>query len=300
MIDQASEEVDADSQLERLRAALGLALGQTQDVRVTGLDVDDINASLAQAVREIYAVQKVGIAAEGSSERIDRAMDHMRHTLMLLQDVRSENPALTLATGTIARILAMLYPMSQRFKKIEEERRQAAVPVEVQAPDIRPEPIPLTSGQRTAETARPTPISKRGEQAPVRMPAERATGISSAGRTDGIERRTTPRRQIEVDIGIHSGTNFFTGFSQDISSGGLFVATYDVLPIGAKINVNFQLPDGPVLSLDGTVRWVREYNETVPDVEPGMGIQFEDISAEGSVAINRFMEQNQPIFYDND
>ena len=95
-------------------------------------------------------------------------------------------------------------------------------------------------------------------------------------------------------------TNFFTGFSQDISTGGIFIATFDILAMGARLNVNFTVPGGPVLSVDGVVRWVREYNETTPDVEPGMGVQFEGLNADDQGAINKFMEQNPPIFFDDE
>ncbi len=111
------------------------------------------------------------------------------------------------------------------------------------------------------------------------------------------ERRSTLRRLVELDIGLHADTNFFTGFSADVSSGGLFVSTYDVLPIGTRINVNFSLPAGPILSVNGVVRWVREFNEMSPEVMPGMGIQFEGLSAEEAELISRYMSDIPPMFY---
>jgi uncharacterized protein (TIGR02266 family) len=129
--------------------------------------------------------------------------------------------------------------------------------------------------------SRPFPLQKAGESIQIHE-----------------DRRSFHRRIVHVDIGIHSDTNFFTGFIQDISNGGLFIATYDVLTIGTELNVNFRLPDGPVLSLDGVVRWVREYNETT-EVEPGMGIQFENLSPNDSKSINDFILKHPPIFYDD-
>ena len=111
------------------------------------------------------------------------------------------------------------------------------------------------------------------------------------------ERRSTLRCIVEVDIGLHADTNFFTGFSADVSAGGLFVSTYDVLPIGTKVNVNFSLPAGPILSINGMVRWVRELNEMTPEVMPGMGIQFENLAAEDAELINRYMSDIPPMFY---
>jgi len=101
-----------------------------------------------------------------------------------------------------------------------------------------------------------------------------------------------------VEIGFQSETNFFTGFSMDISSGGLFVATYDVPEVGTRVNVNFGLPSGPLMSIDGTVRWVREFNPAAPETTPGMGVQFERLDPADERAINEYIDKHQTMFYD--
>lgn len=112
------------------------------------------------------------------------------------------------------------------------------------------------------------------------------------------ERRSTLRQIVEVEIGMYADTNFFTGFSADVSSGGLFISTYDVLSIGTKLNLNFALPTGPILSVNGVVRWVREFNEMSPEIMPGMGVQFEHLSSEDAELINRHMSEIPPMFYE--
>ncbi|MCP4599759.1 MAG: TIGR02266 family protein [Proteobacteria bacterium] len=113
-----------------------------------------------------------------------------------------------------------------------------------------------------------------------------------------VERRAAPRIGIEADIGFQSETNFFVGFTENVSTGGLFIATYDTREIGSKLNVNFTLPDGYLVSVQGIVRWVREYNETTPDTMPGMGVQFENLTGEDQKAIHRFIAERPPIFYE--
>jgi uncharacterized protein (TIGR02266 family) len=114
------------------------------------------------------------------------------------------------------------------------------------------------------------------------------------------ERRKARRISIEAEIGFQSDTNFFMGFSEDISTGGLFIATYDTRPMGSLINVNFTLPSGHLISTDGVVRWIREYNETTPDTPPGMGIQFENLSPQDKEAIEMFVNQRPALFYDDE
>ncbi len=248
------EQLEANAQLGRARESLGEALGQTQDIGHSGLDVDKISESIAKSVKLIFTIQNDGLAEEGSDANIRQAMDYLRETLMLLQDVRSDEPGLARITSTVAHIMALLYPVSKVLEHLHEP---------IPLTDVTDEPIALTE-------------------------------------ESGHERRSFIRRSVEVDIGIHSDTNFFTGFSQDISSGGLFIATYDILSLGTELNINFRLPDGPVLSLNGKVRWVREYNETAQDMEPGMGVEFKKLSPDDRQAINLFISDHPPIFYEGE
>ncbi len=137
------------------------------------------------------------------------------------------------------------------------------------------------------------PLSEIGESRAPRHPA--------AGRKPVppqiIERRRTPRAAVDAEVGFQSDTNFFMGFSEDVSAGGLFIATYDVRPIGSVINLNFTLPGGHLISVDGVVRWVREYNETAPDITPGMGIQFEKLLGDDKEAIEAFINERPAMFY---
>jgi uncharacterized protein (TIGR02266 family) len=250
---EKNEQAQATDQLNRARETLGEALGQIQDVSTSGLNVDQVSASLAGAVKGIFSIQSVGLNTKESLQNINHSMDQLRSTLMNLQDVQGDDPALERVTGTTARILALLYPVSKLVEQLAGD--QASTP-------------------------------------------ERKSSVSQLPVTDGDDRRDDLRRNLEVDIGIHSDTNFYTGFTQDISQGGLFVATYNILNIGTQLNINFSLPGGSVLSLEGTVRWVREYNDRIPDMEPGMGIMFESLNNIDTGEINKFMEEHPPIFYE--
>lgn len=109
------------------------------------------------------------------------------------------------------------------------------------------------------------------------------------------DRRSSPRIAIEAELGFQSETNFFNGFSEDLSDGGLFIATYNVLPIGREITVKFGLPEGREITADALVVWVREPHG---DVSPGMGVRFLDLDDEDHAAILRFIGERPPVFYD--
>ncbi|MBX3275134.1 MAG: TIGR02266 family protein [Sandaracinaceae bacterium] len=109
------------------------------------------------------------------------------------------------------------------------------------------------------------------------------------------DRRRLPRVELEVDIGVHSETNFYAGFSGDVSEGGIFVATYKPLPIGTKTTVSFVMPGGHHVVTEGEVKWVRE---AAWDVTPGMGITFTKLSDHDRKMIQWYAQQRTPLFFD--
>lgn len=113
----------------------------------------------------------------------------------------------------------------------------------------------------------------------------------------GPERRVARRVAIEVDVGVSSESNFFTGFSGDISEGGLFIATYNLLPVGAHVHVSFGVM-GREISCDATVCWIREPIDM--NLMPGFGVRFDDLSDEDHTAIAKFIAKRAPIFYDDE
>ena len=54
-----------------------------------------------------------------------------------------------------------------------------------------------------------------------------------------------------------------------------------------------------VVRPSGEVRWVRLYNEQ-SDTSPGLGIRFLDLPPGATAAIDRFLAQREPLFFDDD
>lgn len=112
-----------------------------------------------------------------------------------------------------------------------------------------------------------------------------------------IDCRSTPRIDLRVGVGFRSDTNFYTGFTDDLSSGGLFVATHALQPIGTSLTLTFFLPGGREIVTVGVVRWVRDTRDYNDDAKPGMGIQFRGLKSEDADAIRAFIALRDPIFY---
>jgi len=130
----------------------------------------------------------------------------------------------------------------------------------------------------------------------------RARQLATDADNDEVE-RTHSRHAIAVEVTAESDTHFYTGFSQNISEGGLFVATYDTRPVGERFPVTFALPttaDAPLKCM-AEVAWVREYREG-EDLEasgavPGMGLRFVGLNEESRTQISKFLEQREPLFF---
>jgi uncharacterized protein (TIGR02266 family) len=102
---------------------------------------------------------------------------------------------------------------------------------------------------------------------------------------------------MQVSVDLQSDNNFFNGFSSNLSDGGLFVATVNLLPIGTETDVTFSLPSGHKVIARGVVRWVREVNDNLPDSFPGLGIQFTNLDDGAQGAIASFLAEREPLFY---
>ena len=74
----------------------------------------------------------------------------------------------------------------------------------------------------------------------------------------------------------------------NISEGGLFLASDQIKPVGTKLHFEFRVQDGnETIAGHGVVRWI----ESDPTRRKGMGIQFVDINAAGKKIISELFRK---------
>lgn len=112
-------------------------------------------------------------------------------------------------------------------------------------------------------------------------------------------RRTEPRIPVEMELGLSTQSNFYQGFTENLSAGGVFVATYVLEPIGTKMMVKLELPTGGAFEIPGVVRWIRTAS-AADDAWPGMGIQFDALTPEQEGKIREFLKFREPLFFDDE
>jgi uncharacterized protein (TIGR02266 family) len=148
-----------------------------------------------------------------------------------------------------------------------------------------PSPVASTG---TLRQSMPTPpgLSRRSEH----MATQRLRAVS-AGTTEVAagqgERRRHPRVQLGTEVTFKEGPHAFVGVAEDVSEGGIFVATYDLRPVGSRVDVVLHLDSGETLETRALVRWHRPSSHTLP---PGMGVEFEALAPRQHEALVRLLD----------
>ena len=114
--------------------------------------------------------------------------------------------------------------------------------------------------------------------------------------------RAAERFDLEVKVDLESDHNFYTGLTQNISSGGLFIATHHIRKIGDRITLNFTLPGNPnPVVVETEVRWIRENSALMrAHGEQGMGVRFINLSPQAQQAIDAFLQSRESLYYDDE
>lgn len=107
-------------------------------------------------------------------------------------------------------------------------------------------------------------------------------------------RRLKPRIRLETAIDLHSSSNFFTGVTENISDGGLFLATDVPFVEGTEVDLAFSLPGGVEVRARGIVRWIRDGSD---GLSRGVGVAFTFLSDSAQDAVEAFLSKREPIIH---
>lgn len=256
----------------QLTARLSAARQWVQQAAAAGVTDGELSGRLE-------TTQVPPVYADGAFQRARAARE------AALQARRETN---LLVKQQLAALKAQLTKVAQQF--LADEQAAAALATKAKEPRAGlPAPAPPArapgSAMNATVTARPSAIAA--------SPPPQAAGKPPAPQSQRVQQRV--KMQAAVDFG--SDNNFFSGFSGNISDGGLFVATVKHLAIGTQIDLNFSLPSGERIQAQGVVRWVREVNDKDPDSMPGLGVQFTRLDETAQAAIERFVASREPMFY---
>ena len=272
------------------RMSLSEALGALQQHADIPQDVMAVTENIARSVGALFDAEKASSEVDGKA-CIKSALGGLSQTLALLQDVSSPHPGIDLATETIAKCMGQLYPLTTAPTKPPINTATAGGASVPKSAGIPAEAAQFSRGG--LNEAVPTTID-----APQDMPApsETSPGVLSV---PAPAPDAGPREEIEANIGATTESNFFVGFSGEVSEGGVFCATYEVLAPGTRVNMLVTLPGGFEFKINGWVRFVRDPMDFNSEAEPGMGVQFENLPKDKRELVLRFIRKRPPMFFDD-
>lgn len=247
------------------RELLAPALSELQRRAATSELHTRVLDRIAASMSALYAAE-----AESSTElrvntSLRQALDELTKALDSLHERPPGSHPLDGAATAVAQALALLYP---RVRLSERQRRGVVMAESVPSHDRR---VLVAMADR--------------------LDAEHRAAEAAAL----PEQRSGRRVTIEVDVGVLSESNFYTGIAADVSLGGVFVSTPSPLAEGTEIALYFTLGEGATLHAEGVVRWTRAKSTDLP---PGMGVAFTRLSDDARRTIADFCAHRPPLFHD--
>lgn len=107
--------------------------------------------------------------------------------------------------------------------------------------------------------------------------------------------RKHQRTALFADVSIESENVLYTGISNDISAGGIFIATHVPPRREEIVEVTLKLPDAQ-LSLIGVVRWVRDSELASDGLPAGCGVEWLEMSADAMERIAGFAAATDTLY----
>jgi Tfp pilus assembly protein PilZ len=222
--------------------------------------------SLAQAVSEVAAASSHLYRAQAEARTLEAALHGIRAAaqkldaaLGALEGLRGGRADADGAAGAIAQALAVLYPIVQATLRQRREVRFAH--------------------QLTLE-----------DRAALRNGVANAVDPGRSALPEGGERRAAPRRaELELDVGMFSGTQFYKGSALNLGCGGLFVSSTEPLQVGTELSLCFILSGDRAIEARGAVRWSCSATHASP---AGLGVAFSALAPDELVAIRLFCSES--------
>ncbi len=255
------------------RAALATALLSLQTAGIADPCIERAVEATAAASDALYNAEASAPTEEAALSFIRSAAEALQRAVADVNLLRPQHHALEPAANSLARTLAVLYPVLKHSQRQRRARLPAGGLSDSDAEELRAIAGFPRAPHPTGRERRPSSFAGR----------ERRRGGES------------PRVFVEVEIGLTTESHIYTGLSLDVSTGGVFVATYDPAPAGTAVSLHFVLPDGYVVNAEGVVRWTR--NESA-DAPPGMGVAFVQISVDALNRIAAFCASRPPLYFD--
>jgi uncharacterized protein (TIGR02266 family) len=104
--------------------------------------------------------------------------------------------------------------------------------------------------------------------------------------------RRSGRCDLQVPIQIGDNLEPQIALTENIGTGGLFIATSSPGRIGERVSLKFRLPNATgLISVDGEIRWVRTSAVIANHGALGMGVRFTKLPLAVAATIQEFLRE---------
>lgn len=193
------------------------------------------------------------------------------------------------ARAEAARVAAALAEQASSAQPVPSVAEVPPSPVEAPAaaegPSLRSSGLDITLIQAPAPKVDETPAGPRAS-----VPAKKKVSRRRRARV------APPPAKIAIEVATYGDNNFYAGFDNDVSRGGVFVASLETLPPGHELTVEISL-EGRTIQSRARVDFNRDDNLANADCTPGAGLKLLDLSPADAEVIQRFFEKRQPMFH---
>ena len=275
-------------------------------------------AALARTARQSLGQGLEALQAGDSPERLLAVAQPLARAMGMLVEMEVAPPSLA-RKGADPVLVALREGLGllQLPENVELSAAQAAMEHVAEAlgvvheisrsPELEPEAAATKARPASALKApAPAVVPAAPAVAPPAAVAPRVAAAVVAPRVPGatpVSAQDPSLRSIEASLGAHSATNFYKGLASGdiVASGGLFVATYQVPPVGQELLLKVSMPGGYEFEAKGVVAWTRDVpaSSTASGATPGFGAQISEISDEGRGLIQRYVRNREPLFHDD-
>lgn len=323
--ERASNEVDGKGAVKAALGLIGQTLALLQDVRGQHRGVQNATESLALSMSSLYPLTTVpsirppaaapaaqaGYPQPGQPTQayVPPSVQAPHAPAQRPPQSAPQNPGLGFQATHPSQVAYQpnAYPQPATQPSYPQPTAQPSSPQPAAQPAFQ-QPAAQPSYQQPSyqQPSYPQPAAQAAFQQPAAQPAFQQPASQHPTRSQRPQqavpvgyRGDQNREKIEVNIGATTESNFFVGFSTEISEGGVFAATYNIQPRGTPMIVHITLPGGFDQIVHGVVRFVRDpMDMSAEDTVPGMGIQFEGLDPQARELILRFIRKRPPMFYD--
>ncbi len=236
-------------------------------------------------------------AREAELERIDAEADRTALTLTArLKAIAEHAAALEASLPGAAELAAVVSHGAQvPGRQAADERERAAI--EAARKELLARRRAWVEAHGAQVQARAEALAALSAQA---LQDERALAqLERKRRQQAIEAKAqgAKARVLVARLDPESESNLFTGFSPKLEDGGVFVATLETFAPETRVQVRCAFEGAPEVTFWGHVLFSREANPRTPEVFPGVGVSFGELTADEWRAVSAFAAARPPMFF---